>query len=233
MTLFAQGMKSRIRILVIAIVFLLGVGALGLFLGLRMRNPVEANSGIAGSRVKAAEVRTQILEGLDRRLHFRPEIRISGEKESPVGAGVFQFTASKRDFAYDFQWEQRWAGTSKRIKMRGFFTAIAGYDLHPNFFLDINPENLRVDLTAPEPRLLECVLNDHKPELDDGVWNKLSEEEKTRALNDMVTNARRAIQEDKNLLTEAKRMLEQQMVEVIAESGGSPGNVNDQPFSKY
>lgn len=99
-----------------------------------------------------------------------------------------------------------------------------------DIFININSEDLRVDLKFPEPRLLACELNDYQAKAAEGWWNKITEDELTKAVNDMVASAKRAMQGKQDLQKEAKRMLELQVAGVIVQNGGTLGYANDAPF---
>jgi hypothetical protein len=137
----------------------------------------------------------------------------------------------EREFTHEFRWEDKWLHSTKAILLKGRFSA-AGFDLGESFFLDINSRDLRVDLALPEPRLISCELTGYTAEEDDGWWNKITKEERHRAVNELVAAARKKMESDEGLLREAQRHLEAQVAEVIRQSGGQPGLSNGVPFSE-
>lgn len=181
---------------------------------------------------KAVDLGKRIWDGLGRRLNIQPEIKIDRETEIAFNRAVLHLITLKRDFTHEYVWEHKWAGSTKRMKLKGYFTASAGFDLNEDFFININSEDLRVDLKFPEPRLLACELNDYRAEVEEGLWNKLTEEERTAALNEMIASAKRAMQGKEDLRAEAKRTLELQVAGIIVQNGGTLGYANDAPFKR-
>lgn len=219
----------------IAIVVLTLAGSTIFFMKSCAGTPGDAISKTGGATIdtvdkganKAVDLAKRIGDGLGRRLNLRPEIKIDRETEIAFNQAVLHLTTVKRDFTHEYTWENKWAGSTKKMKLKGYFTASAGFDLNEEFAINIHSEDLRVDLTFPEPRLLSCELNDYKAEIEEGWWNKLSEEERTDAVNGMVASAKRAMQNNRDLQNEARRMLELQVAGVIVQNGGTLGYAND------
>lgn len=224
----------------IAIVLVALAGSTVFFMKSCAGTPGEAISGTGGATIdtvdkganKAVDLAKRIGDGLTRRMNLRPEIKIDRETEIAFNQAVLHLTTVKRDFTHEYIWENKWAGSTKKIKLKGYFTASAGFDLNEEFAINIHSEGLRVDLTFPDPRLLSCELNDYKAEIEEGWWNKLSEEERTDAVNGMVASAKRAMQNNQDLQNEARRMLELQVAGVIVQNGGTLGYANDVKFNQ-
>lgn len=198
------------------------------------RIPVDEAGRGADATVKAANdavtLARRIYDGLAKRLNLQPEIKIDRETEIAFDRAVLQLTTVKRDFTHEYIWEQKWAGSLKRIKLKGNFTASAGFDLNEHFYINIHSQDLKVDLSFPQPRLLACELNDYRAEEEDGWWNKLTPEERHVAVNEMIESAKHSMQGNKGLQDEAKRMLELQVAGVIVRNGGVLGYANETPF---
>lgn len=217
----------------IAAAIILGAAALSsvFFLRACVRAPVDEVGRIVDEAHRAVDLGKRIVDGLERRLNLRPEVRIDRETEMESDRAGLHLVTVKRDFTHEFRWEHKWAGSTKSMRLKGHFTASAGFDLDETFYLNINSEDSTVDLSLPEARLIACELNDYKAEEDDGWWNRITPEERHQAVNDMVAGAKLSMQKNENLLREARRQLESQVAGVIEESGGKPGNSNGIPFS--
>jgi hypothetical protein len=180
---------------------------------------------------KAVDLAKRIVDGLERRLQLRPEIRIDRETEVTVDRALLQLATVTREFTHEFRWRHEWAGSTKSLRLRGRFAASAGFDLGESFHLDIDSRDLSVNLSLPPPRVLSCELIDYTAEEDEGWWNRITPEERHRAVNAMIAGARRSMEGNEELRREARRTLETQMAEVITESGGRPGLSNGAPFA--
>jgi hypothetical protein len=179
---------------------------------------------------KAVDLAGRIVDGLERRLNLRPEVRIDSKTEVVVDHTGLKLVTLQREFTHEFLWEQEWLHSTKTIRLKGRFTASAGFDIGESLRLDINSDDLSVDLTLPEPRLLSCELVSYTAEEDDGWWNKITAEERHRAVNELVADARRKMEQDGELPREARRQLEAQVAGIITESGGTPGLSNGVPL---
>jgi len=138
------------------------------------------------------------------------------EGETPV----LELATVRREFAHDYEWEHQWLGSTKRLHLRGRFAAKAGYDLNENFYFEIDSNNLQVEVSLPEPRVLGVEMINYRAEEEEGFWNKLSAAEREEAVNALLASARAAADRDGKLAAEAQRMLEQQLAGVVREAGG-------------
>lgn len=168
----------------------------------------------------AVELGRRIVDGLARRLQLRPEVRVGRETVLAAETAVAELATVRREFAHEYIWEHQWLGSTKRLRLRGNFAAKAGFDLGGNFHLEIDPQSLRVQVALPPPRVLGVEMLSYKAEEEDGFWNKLNPQEREEAVNALLASARATADADPSLRDEAERMLEFQIAEAVAESGG-------------
>jgi hypothetical protein len=171
----------------------------------------------------AVELGRRIVDGLARRLQLRPEVRVGRETVLAAETALAELATVRREFAHEYTWEHQWLGSTKRLRLRGTFAAKAGFDLHGNLRVEIDPQDLRVQVVLPPPRVLGVEMLSYKAEEEDGFWNKLNPQEREEAVNALLTSARAAAEADTGLRDEAQRMLEFQIAETVAESGGQWG----------
>lgn len=181
------------------------------------RMPGEA---VRAAGEPAVELGRRIVDGLSRRLPLRPEVRIGRETVLAAETALAELATVRREFAHEYLWEHQWLGSTKRLRLRGNFAAKAGFDLHGNFRIGIDPQSLRVQVVLPPPRVLGVEMLSYQAEEEDGFWNKLHPGEREEAVNALLASARGAAETDTALRTEAQRLLEFQIAEVVAESGG-------------
>ncbi len=168
----------------------------------------------------AVELAKRIADGVARRLQFRPEVRIDRETVLEGETPVLELATVRREFAHEYAWEHQWLGSTKRIRLRGMFAAKAGYDLNENFYFQIDSDDLQVEVGLPEPRVLGVEMAAYRAEEEEGFWNKLSAEEREQAVNELLSSARAAAANDTGLLRDARRMLDEQIGQVVTEAGG-------------
>ena len=181
------------------------------------RMPAEA-ARAAGE--PAVELAKRIADGVARRLQFRPEVRIDRETVLEGEAPVLELVTVRREFAHEYAWEHQWLGSTKRLRLRGMFAAKAGYDLNENFYFQIDSDDLQVEVGLPEPRVLGVEMMAYRAEEEEGFWNKLSTEEREQAVNELLSSARATAANDASLLRDARRMLDEQIGQVVTEAGG-------------
>jgi hypothetical protein len=171
----------------------------------------------------AVELGRRIVDGLSRRLQLRPEVRVGRETVLAAETALAELATVRREFAHEYTWEHQWLGSTKRLRLRGTFAAKAGFDLQGNLRVEIDPQDLRVQVVLPPPRVLGVEMLSYKAEEEDGFWNKLNPPEREEAVNALLASARAAAEADTGLRDEAQRMLEFQIAETVAESGGQWG----------
>jgi hypothetical protein len=188
------------------------------------RMPGEAARATAEPAVELAR---RIADGVARRLRFHPEVRVGRETVLQAQMPALELATVRREFTHEYEWEHQWLGSTKRLRLRGTFAAKAGFDLHEDFYLELDPRDSRVVLVWPEPRLLAVEMLSYDAEETEGFWNKLSAEERTGAVNALLASARESASRHGNLMAEAQRMLEQQVGAAVTESGGVWGGPKD------
>jgi len=181
------------------------------------RMPGEAGRAAAEPAVELAE---RIVDGISRRMQFRPEVRVDRVTVMQGETPVLELATVRREFTHEYEWEHQWLGSTKRLHLRGTFAAKAGFDLGENFYLEIDSNDLQVELGLPEPRVLGVEMIAYRAEEEEGYWNKLSAEEREQAVNALLASAREAAAKDPSLTDEARRMLEAQIGESVREAGG-------------
>jgi len=181
------------------------------------RMPGEAGRAAAEPAVELAQ---RIADGVSRRLQFRPEVRVDRVTVLQRETALLELATVRREFTHDYEWEHQWLGSTKRLHLRGTFAAKAGYDLNENFYFEIDSDDLQVEVGLPEPRVLGVEMIGYRAEEEEGFWNKLSAEEREQAVNALLASARAAAAKDAVLLRDARRMLDEQLGEVVREAGG-------------
>jgi hypothetical protein len=175
----------------------------------------------------AVELARRIADGVARRLQFRPEVRIGRETVLQAQTPILELATVRREFAHQYEWEHQWLGSTKRLQLRGTFAAKAGFDLARGFYLELDPRDSRVVLVWPGPEVLGVEMLSYEAEETEGFWNKLSAEERAAAVNALLESARESASRHGDLTTEAQRLLERQVGEAVAESGGVWGGPKD------
>jgi hypothetical protein len=179
----------------LGIVILLGVG---------VRACLDLPSKIA-SRT-ATGVREGVAEVFVDLLHVRPEIR-EGTKvvwgQTSARSEVI-VAAKKIEVGYD--WEHRWLGSRKVIRLTQSFELKAGFDLGKPFWVEVGPKEGEATAHLPAPEILAVTpVGKVSYRDEDGWWNKVTNEDRSAAYQSMAVEARKQ-GEKGSLLEEAKEM---------------------------
>jgi len=187
-----------------------GWGAAAIFLGIvillgmGVRACLDLPSKIASRTVTG--VREGVAEVFVDLLHVRPEIRegtrvIWGQTSARSEVIV---AAKKIEVGYD--WEHRWLGSRKVIRLTQSFELKAGFDLGKPFWVEMGPAQGEATAHLPTPEILATSpVGDVSYRDEDGWWNKVTDEDRSKALTALAGEARK--QGEKGpLLEEAREM---------------------------
>ena len=158
-------------------------------------------------------------DGLRTLFQVTPRVTINEtviiEQNSPI---LEVATVSRQLFA-DHEWSHTWLGSTKALRVRGTFTAKAGYDLKKPFEITITPSPLSVTARLPDPELLSMQMDSFEVLRDEnGWWNRLTEEDRTNAVNTLRMLARSKA-ERSGILEEVQRSAEERIREVVEKNG--------------
>ena len=181
------------------------------------RMPGEAAQAAAEPAVELAR---RVVDGIARRLQFRPEVRVDQVTVLQAETPILELATVRREFNHDYDWEHQWLGSTKRLHLRGTFAAKAGVDLNEKFYLEVDSRDLRVKAEFADPRVLGVEMLAYRAEEEEGYWNKLGAEEREQAVNALLASAREVAAKDASLTVEARRMIDAQIAAAVTESGG-------------
>ena len=181
-------------------------------LGIGVRACLDLPSKIA-SRT-AAGVREGVAEVFVDLLHVRPEVR-EGTKvvwgQTSARSEVI-VAAKKIEVGYD--WEHRWLGSRKVIRLTQTYEVKAGFDLGKSFWVEMGPGQGEATAHLPAPEILATSpVGDVSYRDEDGWWNKVTDEDRSKALTALAGEAKR--QGEKGpLLEEVKEVAGSRLVDL-------------------
>ena len=109
--------------------------------------------------------------------------------------------------------------TEKKLTVLGTYRVKAGYDLREPFSVAIDPATRRIAATLPPAKILSVEqVGDLSFQGEDSVLNRLSDDERTQAVNDLAEMARNAA-ESSTLKREADAQVRQRLEELLAHNG--------------
>ena len=145
--------------------------------------------------------------------HLQPRITINNRVYLEKRTTTAQLAILSRQIEVEHELLHTWAGSTKRIKLHGTFTAKAGFDLHQNVAVDLGPDEITVHL----PRASILGLEQEQTEVlafENGFWNRISAADLENELAVLPDLARQKAAES-GMLGEAETTLKRQLNERI------------------
>ncbi len=179
---------------------------------------------------KLYELAQKVGKDIDDIIHFRPRITSSGITLLKESNTIKELSTTERLFDHTHTWDTTWLGSTKRIEYKGKFRAKAGYDLTQPFSIDISADGKTIRAHMPSTRInsveqlkLEVIRDEN------GVWNKITPQEREQALNALLQNARASL-EKIDILKEADKAFMSQLEEAIRKSTPSGAEIIREPL---
>jgi hypothetical protein len=166
------------------------------------KGPKEVASAAADGAIQVANEGYDLFKraggDMYRALQFEPKVTIGGETVHGSAIQIAEIATASKDFQQTYTYEVSWAGSKKRLELKGDFTAKAGFVVNDSFTLEISEDGGKVTLRHKEPELLSCEMTKlHVLSDADGWWNKLQPRERESAQNELLRRAReRALDAD-------------------------------------
>lgn len=129
-------------------------------------------------------------DDLRKAFRFTPEVRVNNTIVLNQETAVFELAVLEQNFEHRFVWENSWLGSTKKIFITGTFNAMVGFDLHKKF--SVNLRNNTAYVTLAQPRTLSVESSGDISYRDEqGIWNWVNIDDRTRATNAFIRDARR------------------------------------------
>lgn len=155
----------------------------------------------------------QIGRDISEAFQFTPEITVNNTVVLQQQTPILELATLSQKFQHQYSWTNTWLGSTKQIRIKGSFEAKAGFDLNKKFSIQIEDEKAIV--TLPKPQLLSMEsLNDVKFEDENGVWNWVDMEDRSKALNAFTGDARKYAEQAQFIL-QAREVMEKKLTEIL------------------
>ena len=145
--------------------------------------------------------------------HLQPRITINNRVYLEKTTATAQLAILSRQIEVEHELLHTWAGSTKRVKLHGTFTAKAGFDLKQDVSVDLRPDEIMVRL--PHASILGVEQTQTEVlALENGLWNRISEADLENELAALPDLARRKAAES-GILGEAETTLQKQLNERV------------------
>ncbi len=147
---------------------------------------------------------------------LQPRVTINDRVFLEQTTAVAELALVSRRMEVDHEFLHTWAGSTKRVKLRGSFNVKAGFDLRQN--LTVNVLDTQIAVQLPHATIL--TVEQEKVEVlefQNGYWNKISAEELEQELAALPELAREKA-EQADLPAEAETTLREQLQQRIGDA---------------
>ena len=155
----------------------------------------------------------QIGRDISEAFQFTPEITVNNTVVLQQQTPILELATLSQNFKHEYEWTNTHFGSTKKINIKGSFEAKAGFDLNKRFALEITDDKALVFL--PKPKLLSIEpLNDTKFEDENGYWNWVDSEDRSKAINAFTSDARKYA-EQAEFVSHAQKAMEDKLREIL------------------
>lgn len=152
-------------------------------------------------------------EDFRKAFQFTPEIKVGNTIVLNQQTPILELSVLSQTFEHRYIWENSWLGSTKKIFITGTFDAKVGFDLHKRFSITLRDDKAFVSLPEPETLSVESH-GDMTYRDEQGVWNWVSVQDRTRATNAFIADARKYAN-SAAFVHDAKSRLETRLQEVL------------------
>ena len=145
---------------------------------------------------RSYEAAKEVGEEIRKAFQFTPEVRVNNTVVLNQQISVFELAVIEQSFEHRYTWENSWLGSTKKIFISGTFNAKAGFDLNKKFTIVLRDDKAYVTLPPPRALSVEPV-GDIVYRDEQGIWNWVDLDDRTRATNAFIRDARRYAAEAK------------------------------------
>jgi hypothetical protein len=145
--------------------------------------------------------------------HLQPRILINNRVYLEKTTATAELAILSRQIEVEHELLHTWAGSTKRVKLHGSFTAKAGFDLQQDVTVDLRPDEIAVRL----PHATILGVEQKQTEVlafENGFWNRISAADLENELATLPQLARQRAVES-GILAEAEVALQKQLEERV------------------
>ena len=141
--------------------------------------------------------------------HLQPRITINNRVYVEQTTSTSELSILSRRVEVEHEFQNTWAGSSKRVKLHATFAVKAGFDLKQDLSIDVRPEEIVVQLPHAQ------ILGVEQEQLDvlafeNGFWNRIAATDVQSELSVLPQLARQKAAAT-NLPEQAEKALQQQL----------------------
>lgn len=178
--------------------------------------------GPVSSAESTLKIGGRIVDRLAEITQIRPKLVIGEKTVIESSQQIAELAVTKKSYSHTYRWEHSFVGSTKRMEIKGDFVAKAGYVLKSPAELRFSQDGSRMTIVLPEASVLSNEMTRYETLKDeDGLWNKLSTEDRERAINVLKLSADRFLRES-GILKEADDSMMEHLKNAVTEISEPP-----------
>jgi Protein of unknown function (DUF4230) len=147
--------------------------------------------------------------GLYHALQLEPKVTIAGTVVHGPATELTELVTATKDFEHTYFYQATWAGSTKRLELKGNFVAKAGFAINDSFGLKLSEDGKIVTVHHSKPILISSELKNLTVVKDEnGWWNKLTPEDREAALNSLLQQARTSAEKSDLMVAATQKLLD-------------------------
>jgi hypothetical protein len=165
------------------------------------------------STTELERVGRDVRDALIEMAQLQPRVTVNNRVYLEKTTATAQLAILSRQVEVEHEFLHTWAGSTKRVKLHGTFTAKAGFDLQQDVAVDLRPEEIAISLPhasilGVEQKQVEVLA------FENGFWNRISAADLETQLATLPELARQKAAES-GILSEAETALQKQLDERV------------------
>jgi hypothetical protein len=148
---------------------------------------------------------------------FTPQVIVNNTIVLQQQVEILELATVSQKFQHQYTWRNTWMGSTKKILITGSFETKAGFDLQKKFTVNIYKDKAIVSLPSPQLLSIEP-LGDMTFHDEQGVWNWVDANDRTKAINAFHEDARKYAAEAA-FIQQARTNMEKKLTEIFKQHG--------------
>jgi hypothetical protein len=162
---------------------------------------------VSGTGAELERVATRVRDVFADLGQLQPRVTINNRVYMEQSVPLAELALISRQIGVDHEFTHTWAGSTKRVRLHGTYTAKAGFNLRDNLSVDVREDAIVVQL----PRAEILSIQQEKVDVlafENGFWNRISAADLEKEFAAVAKLAREKA-EAANLAAEAERTLQE------------------------
>jgi len=158
-------------------------------------------------------------EAIFRQLNIRPLVTVDRTVICQEHTPVLELVTHRQHLHHVKHWKHSFLGSKKEIVLEGGFSVSTGFDLKERFSVSYDTRTGKIHVVHPAPKVLAVEIGQISISDEHGWLNRVSDEDRSAALNAFTAETRQAAQADGALMEKTREDLRAQIRQLFGREG--------------